>query len=87
MLYTHCNQRLTVFHIVNGREMLNPATHHATLPSQLGALGGRWRGAGSFVRAGCTLLGKSRLGGLAQLNAVLNEAAHQLSLGKGEGLV
>jgi hypothetical protein len=32
---------LTVFHIVDGGEMLDPAAHHAALPPQLGALGGR----------------------------------------------
>lgn len=76
---------LTVFHIVNGGEMLKPATHHATLPPQLGALSGRWRGAGSFLRARCALLGQSGLSSLAQLNAILNEATHQLSLGGERG--
>lgn len=87
-MYTPCvlsHSPLTIFHIVNGGEMLKPATHHATLPPQLGALSGRWRGAGSFLRARCALLGQSGLSSLAQLNAILNEATHQLSLGGERG--
>lgn len=50
--------------------MLQAAAHHAALPAQLGARsGGHAEG-----------LGGPGLRGLAQLDAVLNEAAHELGL-------
>ena len=36
---------LTLFHVVDGGEMLDAAAHHAALPPQLGALVRGWWGA------------------------------------------
>lgn len=65
--------------------MLDPAAHHAALPPQLGALSRRWQGAGGRGGTRHALLGGGGLGGVVQLNAVLNEAAHQFSLERREG--
>lgn len=77
---THLSPRLTIFHVVDGGEVLDPAAHHTALSPQFGALSGRWQGVWCGVGAGCTLLRGGGLCSLVQLNAVLNEAAHQLRL-------
>lgn len=72
---------LTFLHVVDGGEMLEAAAHHAALPAQRGALSGGRRGARGRGGAGHVLWGGGGLCGLVQLNAVLDEAAHQLGLG------